>query len=137
MSLRGDTVDASVVAARRGLFDALEVLGPHASRVVLVGAQAVYVHTQGVVTGVALFTKDADVMLIPPIASAPDIEAAMVAGGFVPGEQPGIWWSGDGDREVDLLVPAALRPAQPSCSKARGPWSEHRTAGARDRGGDC
>lgn len=104
----GDAVDLRVVAARQGLLDALEALGSHSERVVLVGAQAVYVHTPAVITGVALFTKDADVMLIPPVSPAPDIDRAMRDGGFVPGAQPGIWMSGDGDREVDLLVPGAF-----------------------------
>ena len=104
----GDIPDASVVAARRALLDGLEALGPHAPRVVLVGAQAVYVHTQDVVTGIALFTKDADLMLVPPVASEPDIERAMRDAGFTSGAQPGIWISGDGDRQVDLLVPDAM-----------------------------
>lgn len=106
----GDPADATAVAARRGLLDALEALGPHAGRVILVGAQAVYVHTPHIVTGIALFTKDADVMLVPPVALEPDIDAAMRAGGFEPGRQPGIWISTDGDRQVDLLVPDALAP---------------------------
>ena len=104
----GDSADASAVAARRGLLDALEALGPHAEHVILVGAQAVYVHTPGVFTGIALYTKDADVMLVPPIAAEPDIERAMRAGGFTSGAQPGIWISGDGDCQVDLLVPETL-----------------------------
>jgi hypothetical protein len=123
----GDSVDATLVAARGGLLDALDALGPHAEQVVLVGAQAVYVHTPGVITGVALFTKDADVMLIPPVAMAPDIEGAMRAGGFTPGPQPGIWISGDGDREVDLLVPGVFT-ANPSHRAARLAGHGPRTA---------
>jgi hypothetical protein len=104
----GDVADRTVVAARRALLDGLDALGPHAPRVVLVGAQAVYVHTQDVVTGIAVFTKDADLMLVPPVASEPDIERAMRDAGFTSGAQPGIWMSGDGEREVDLLVPGAI-----------------------------
>jgi len=116
----GDVPDPSIVVARRALLDGLEALGPHAPRVVLVGAQAVYVHTPGVVTGIALFTKDADLMLVPPVASAPDIEQAMRAAGFTSGAQPGIWMSGDGEREVDLLVPDAMdsRPGRRAASLA-------------------
>jgi hypothetical protein len=106
----GDEIDSSVIAARRGLLDALEALGPHAQEAVLIGAQAVYVHTQDVVTGVALATKDADIMLIPPIATTPGIDGILQANGFRPGSQPGIWISGEGDREVDLLVPETLAP---------------------------
>jgi hypothetical protein len=106
MSLLGDAPDPILIEARRGLLDALEALGPHAAHVVLVGAQAIYLHTSEVVTGVALFTKDADVLLVPPVAIAPDIDAAMRQAGFLPGGQPGIWL--DDQRQVDLLVPEGL-----------------------------
>ncbi len=104
----GDVADPTAVAARRALLDGLDALGPHAPFVVLVGAQAVYVHTEAVVTGIALFTRDADMMLVPPVATAPDIERAMHDAGFTSGAQPGIWISGDGERQVDLLVPDAM-----------------------------
>jgi hypothetical protein len=106
----GDAPDDIVVEARRGLLDALDALGPHARHVVLVGAQAVYLHTDSIVTGIALFTKDADVMLVPPVAPIPEIDAAMRAGHFIRGGQPGIWTS-DG-RQVDLLVPEQLAVAR-------------------------
>ena len=99
----GDSPDPLFVEARRGLLDALVALGSHGAMAVLVGAQAIYLHTEDFVTGVALMTKDADVMLIPPIAPAPDIQASMLAAGFQSGSQPGIWLSGQ--RQVDLLVP--------------------------------
>ncbi len=108
MRMPGDDRDPSLVEARRGLLDALDALGPHAARLVLVGAQAVYLHTDVVRTGVALFTKDADVMLVPPVAGAPDIGAAMRMAGFEVGAQPGIWLNGG--RQVDLLVPDRLAP---------------------------
>ena len=106
----GDDRDPTLVKARRGLLDALTALGPHAAGVVLVGAQAVYLHTGEIRTGVALFTKDADVMLVPPIAVEPDIEEAMRSAGFEPGSQPGIWL--DDGRQVDLLVPERLATRQ-------------------------
>jgi hypothetical protein len=40
------------------LLDALAVLAPHTEHIVLVGAHAIYLHTEDVVTGVALFTKE-------------------------------------------------------------------------------
>jgi hypothetical protein len=106
----GDEIDPTLVNARRGLLDALSALGSHASHVVLVGAQAIYLHTGGIETGVALFTRDADVMLVPPVATAPDIEAAMRLAGFETGKQPGIWLN-EG-RQVDLLVAERLAPAK-------------------------
>jgi hypothetical protein len=110
MRLPGDVVDPTLVAARAGLLDALEALGPHAARVVLVGAQAVYLHTQDIRLGVALMTKDADVMLVPPVATIPEIESAMRSAGFESGAQPGIWLN-EG-RQVDLLVAERLAPGR-------------------------
>lgn len=108
--MSGETLDESLVNAREALLDALEVLEGHVDSAVLVGSQAIYLHTGGAVTGVALATKDADVMLVPPIAKDPAIDRAMRDGGFLPGAQPGIWLSGDDEREVDLLVPATFDP---------------------------
>ena len=34
-----------LISAREGLLDAVEALGPHSEAVILVGAQAIYVHT--------------------------------------------------------------------------------------------
>lgn len=109
--MSGETLDESLVQAREALLDALEALEGHVDSAVLVGSQAIYLHTGGSVTGVALATKDADVMLVPPIAKDPAIDRAMRDGGFTPGAQPGIWLSGDDGREVDLLVPATFDPS--------------------------
>ena len=38
-------LDRHYVEARETLLDAVEALGPHSNAVILVGAQAVYVHT--------------------------------------------------------------------------------------------
>ena len=37
--------DRRIISAREGLLDAVEALGPHSEAVILVGAQAIYVHT--------------------------------------------------------------------------------------------
>lgn len=105
----GDVPDPVLVEARRALLDALEALSGHLDHIVLVGAQAVYLHTDDVTLGVALFTKDADVALIPPLGEEPNIENAMRDAGFSPGSQPGIWLDENG--QVDLLVPEGLAPA--------------------------
>ena len=47
------------VRARRALLDALEALGPHLDAVVLIGAQAIYLHTGDAPVALAPFTKDA------------------------------------------------------------------------------
>lgn len=104
----GDAPDPVLVDARRALLDALDALFGHLDRIVLVGAQAIYLHTHEVTLGVALFTKDADVVLVPPLAAEPDIEKAMRGAGFHHGDQPGIWLDETG--QVDLLVPQGLAP---------------------------
>ncbi len=108
------------IVARRVLLDALEALGSQREAVVLVGAQAIYVHTGDAGLAVAEYTTDADVALDPSkLARNPELAAAMRAAGFYQEETKdgplvGIWCS---LREiagvttvvkVDLLVPAAL-----------------------------
>ena len=105
----GDAPDPVLVEARRALLDALEALRGHSDQIVLVGAQAVYLHTDDVTLGVALFTKDADIALIPPLADEPNIAKAMRGVGFSPGNQPGIWLDKK-NGQVDLLVPEGLAP---------------------------
>jgi hypothetical protein len=57
--------DALYVAARRVLLDALVALQPHLEGVVLVGAQAIYVHTGEGDLAVAPYTTDGDIALSP------------------------------------------------------------------------
>lgn len=94
--------------ARAVLLDALDGLGPHRDAVVLVGAQAVYVHAGGADFVTAPTTTDADLALVPDrLADEPSIVEAMRAAGFVPGSQPGTWL-GPGQIAVDLMAPEAL-----------------------------
>lgn len=102
----GDAPDPITVESRRMLVDALTVLAPHIEHIVLVGAHAIYLHTEDIVTGVAPFTKDADLALVPPLDETPDIDLTMRNAGFSEGPQPGIWQRAGG--RVDLLVPEAL-----------------------------
>ncbi len=93
--------------ARRILLDALEALGEQRSAIVLVGAQAVYLHTGDADIAVAPYTTDADVAIDPArLGASPLIEAAMRGGGFQPGANPGSWIKED--IAFDLMVPAAL-----------------------------
>lgn len=95
------------VESRAALLDVLDALGEHADRVVLVGAQAIYLWTGAVTTAVAPFTKDADVALIPPVGPDPALEDAMRAARLQQrGNEPGIWIREGA--QVDLLVPEAL-----------------------------
>jgi hypothetical protein len=73
--------DPAYVAARRPLLDALEGLGSQREAVILVGAQAIYLHT-GEDDGLAVapFTTDADLSLDPDrLRPDPRLEQAMAA----------------------------------------------------------
>ena len=59
--------DPEYVAARRVLLDALEALGPHRKAVVLVGAQAIYLHVGEGDMAVAPFTTDGDLAINPSV----------------------------------------------------------------------
>jgi hypothetical protein len=96
------------VKARAVLLDALDGLGPHRDALVLVGAQAVYLHAGAADFATAPTTTDADLALVPDrLADQPSIVDAMLAAGFAPGAQPGRWM-GPGDIAVDLMAPEAL-----------------------------
>ncbi|MBW6469168.1 MAG: hypothetical protein ACNA76_06800 [Anaerosomatales bacterium] len=108
------------VVARRALLDALEALQGHRDALVLVGAQAIYLHTGAAQFAVAEFTTDGDVAIDPRLLSGdPEIASAMRKAKFFLDmrdgrELVGVWAS---MREiagvpakvtVDLLVPDAL-----------------------------
>ena len=108
--------DPLYVAARRVLLDALEALREHIDALVLVGAQAVYVHAGEADLAVAPTTTDGDLAIDPArLGPAPILEDALARAGF---EQEhnvvGIWHtSADVEGtprvvQVDLLVPASL-----------------------------
>jgi hypothetical protein len=55
------TGDADLlVAARRSLLDALEALAAHRNSVIVIGAQAIYMHTGGAAVALAETTKDVE-----------------------------------------------------------------------------
>ena len=102
--------DRNYIEAREALLDAVEALGPHSDAAILVGAQAIYVHTEGEDAGFAVspFTYDADIALDPGLLrSSPEIVEAMSRAGFRLGDQPGLYSRG-GRSQVDLLVPEAV-----------------------------
>jgi hypothetical protein len=99
------------VRARSALLDAVEALKAHLDAVVLVGAQAVYLHTGAADLAVAEYTTDADFALRPgDLADTPLLAEALTDAGFSPREDPGAWLSPDGIY-VDLMVPEALAGA--------------------------
>jgi hypothetical protein len=118
--------DPLYVLARRALLDGLDALTPHLDSVVVIGAQAVYVHTGPADLPVAEFTTDADVAIGPEfLAGEPSIQELLEARGFELQEDPGKWKTRDGI-QVDLLVPEAL--AGPGRRGARLPGHGKRAA---------
>lgn len=92
------------------MLDALEALTAHRGSVVLIGAQAISLHTGAVAVGLAEATKDSDLALdARSLSEQPLVEEAMVAAGFRrdPQGQPGTWLS-PGDVPVDLMVPETI-----------------------------
>lgn len=111
--MSGD-VDPLYIAARAALLDALDALAEHRASIVLVGAQAIYLHTGEADIAVAAFTSDGDLALDPRgLGREPALEAAMQAKGFaLRPNQVGIWECdkavGGKIVTIDLLVPDSL-----------------------------
>lgn len=100
--------DPLYVRARAVLLDAIDALGAHRDAVVLVGAQAIYLHTGETDLVVAEHTTDADRVVSPTnLADRPPLEELLLGRGFVARGDPGAWVSSDGVY-VDLMVPEAL-----------------------------
>lgn len=104
-------IDDQVVRARRALLDALVALGAQRESVILVGAQAIYMHTGLAEIALAEFTTDGDLVIDSrTLTDDPLVEEAMEAGGFSHdpvNSNPGVWLSPDGV-QIDLMVPAAI-----------------------------
>lgn len=100
-----------VVAARSALLDAMEALDAHRDALILIGAQAIYLHTGDAPVALAEATKDSDVAVDPRVlADEPLLDAAMKQAGFSPdleNPQPGSYFNSAGV-PVDLMVPEAL-----------------------------
>nr|WP_255216261.1 GSU2403 family nucleotidyltransferase fold protein [Pseudenhygromyxa sp. WMMC2535] len=102
--------------------DALEALGPHRDATILVGAQAIYLHTGEAELAVAEYTIDADLALDPELLDEiPPLEQALQDAGFLHMGKSGVgvWKTsrpdrdgGDVEVQVDLLVPSAVSPGR-------------------------
>jgi len=100
--------DPLYVRARAALLDTLDALEPHLDALVLVGAQAIYLHTSDANLAVAQYTTDADFSVSPgELSDTPLLGDLLTARGFLPREHPGGWLSPDGIY-VDVMVPEAL-----------------------------
>ncbi len=108
--MNGD-VDEQYVRARTALLDAADVLRPHLDAIVLVGAQAIYLHTGDADLAVAEFTTDADFSVEPTLlGDTPLIDELLLSSGFSQREHPGGWLSPSGVY-VDIMVPESLAGA--------------------------
>ena len=114
--------DPLYVRARAALLDAAEALAEQREAVVLVGAQAVYIHTGDAdFVAAAPYTTDADFCVAPAdLNEAPLLSELLIARGFSAGEQPGARISSDGI-PVDLMVPE-------SAGRSRFAWSPPRVS---------
>lgn len=109
-----------LIEARAALLDALEALDAQREAVIVIGAQAVYLHTGAAQVALAEATKDSDLALDPRLLhDEPLLESAMRQARFIPNlsGQPGAWISPRGI-PVDLMVPDQL--AGPGSRGARG-----------------
>lgn len=114
-------VSAEYVQARRVLLDALGALGPHRASCVLVGAQAVYVHTgEAEFVGYVTHTTDADlVMDLAALGPDPRIEDALLKAGFTHAPNPGSW-EGEGKVKIDLMTAPYQSPGKNRDAKVPG-----------------
>ena len=108
--------DPEYVLARGVLLDALEALGEQRNAVVLVGAQAIYLHTGDADLAVAPYTTDADVAIDPSrLRNDPKLAEALGGAGFYADTRHvGTWIMSrplEGravEVKIDLMVPEAV-----------------------------
>lgn len=139
---RGEVAEMTdaVSLARRGLLDALDALQDHLDAIILVGAQAIYLHTGEADVALAVFTTDGDLVIDPSIlGTAPLIEAALTSGGFEPlkdkdGQRVVGSWITDFDVAVDLMVPAEVAGSGKKSSRGVEAPPHDRYAMRRTRG---
>jgi hypothetical protein len=102
-------IDPAYLTARKALLDVLDVLGPHSKSIVLVGAQAIYIHTGETEFAISPFTYDADLAINPiELADNPKLIEVMKKARFGLTDQPRLYNRTIDGAQVDLLVPAAL-----------------------------
>lgn len=103
--------DNLIVEARAALLDAVAALEAHKDSVILIGAQAIYLHTGHATFALAEATKDSDLAIdARGLGEDPLLEEAMTNAGFIlnpVSKQPGAWISPNGI-PVDLMVPENL-----------------------------
>jgi Nucleotidyltransferase len=117
-----------LTAARSALLDALQALQPHLHAVIVIGAQAIYLHTGAAQVALAETTKDSDLALdTRALLDIPLLEDAMLQAGFrldPDSPQPGSWLNREGI-PVDLMVPESLAGTASRRGARIPPHSKH------------
>lgn len=125
---------AEYVAARAVLLDALQALEDHLPAIIVVGAQAVYMHTGAGDFVEQPMTTDGDLALnVGALGQEPDITTALTRANFRPGPNPGSWL-GAGEVAVDIMVtPSQSGRTKKKARAARlpghGEWAARITPG--------
>jgi|SRR4051794_14007358 len=97
-----------LILARRVLLDVLEALKDQQRALVLIGAQAIYLHTNEAAVALPAATKDSDLAVDRRrLIDEPLLEDAMSRAGFTAGADPGSWLGPLGI-PVDLMVPESM-----------------------------
>ena len=133
--------DLLYVRARAALLDVAEALDEQLDAVVLVGAQAVYIHTGDAnFVATAPYTTDADFCIAPAhLNNTPLLDELLTARGFSPGEQPGSWRSPAGFPSISWFPkrwpdPVPEEPAlDPTARESQGApkaWRQHSSIGS-------
>lgn len=103
--------DPLYVQARSALLDATDALADHLDAIVLVGAQALYLHVgeADLFVTVAPYTTDADFSINPlDLSDSPLLAELLEARGFRTNNEEVGRWTSPNDVFVDLLVPEML-----------------------------
>ena len=123
--------DPLYALARSTLLDALGAIGDHRQAVILVGAQAIYLHAGEGDLAVAAFTADGDLVIEPSrLAAEPKLGDLLRHAGFRPGNQVGSWIArrllGQTPMTVpiDFLVPEAVGGAGRRAARLAGHGKE-------------
>jgi hypothetical protein len=109
------------VIARKVLLDCLGLLAEQSKALVLVGAQAIYLQTPALDTGLPASTTDGDIAIDPDLLfENPDLAELLETAGFRSHTSPGTWFSPEGVA-IDLMVPrGALQPSTRRTALLRG-----------------
>jgi hypothetical protein len=126
--------DPLYVRARAALLDAMAALESHRDALILVGAQAIYLHTGDADLAVAEYSTDADFTVAPAdLDDAPLLADLLGAAGFTPREHPGGWLSPDGIY-IDVMVPQAACRTRHTRRPTRSPRQASRSSSQGPRG---